>query len=103
MTSAVPDGTILEAVSLRMKVLNLINFTFLKGDGLYPIAVVLWKDDELRRFISCWEVDKLYRASDRDFVERPWANGETSILVDQGASMLIPTDNGAPPFELVWD
>jgi hypothetical protein len=94
ISSTTPENTILQAVSLRMKVLNLINFVFLKGDGVYPVVVVLWKDDELRRYISVWEVDKLYKASDRDFVERPWANGENANLVDQGASLLIPTKNG---------
>ena len=94
ISSTTPENTILQAVSLRMKVLNLINFIFLKGDGVYPVVVVLWKDDELRRYISVWEVDKLYKASDRDFVERPWANGENANLVDQGASLLIPTKNG---------
>jgi hypothetical protein len=84
----------LEAVSLRMRVLNLINFVFLNGDGTYPFVAVLWKDGELRRFISVWEVDKLYKAADRDFVERPWANGENQIMVDQGARLLIPTKNG---------
>jgi DNA damage-binding protein 1 len=92
--SSVAEGTILEAVSLRMKVLNLINFVFLRTEGVYPFIVVLWKDDELRRFISVWEIDKLYKASDRDFVERPWASGENAILVDQGANLLIPTRNG---------
>jgi hypothetical protein len=84
----------LEAVSLRMKVLNLINFTFLYGEGSWPVIVVLWKDDELRRFISVWEVERLYKASDREFVERQWASGETAMQVDQGASLLIPTKNG---------
>jgi len=77
-----------------MRVLNLINFVFLDGDGIYPFIVVLWKDDELRRFISVWEVDKLYKAADRDFVERSWANGENEMMVDQGARLLIPTKNG---------
>jgi hypothetical protein len=92
--SSTPENTILQPVSLRMKVLNLINFVFLNTDSVYPVVVVLWKDDELRRFISVWEVDKLYKASDRDFVERPWANGENAKLVDQGANLLIPTKNG---------
>ena len=92
-SSEIP-GTILEAVSLRMKVLNLINFVFLDGEGIYPFIVVLWKDDELQRFISVWEVDKLYKAADRDFVERSWANGENEMRVDQGARLLIPTKNG---------
>jgi hypothetical protein len=77
-----------------MKVLSLINFTFLKADGVYPFIVVLWKNDELRRFISVWEIDKLYKPSDRDFVERPWANGDNAMPVDQGARLLIPTANG---------
>ena len=93
LSSEIP-GTILEAVSLRMRVLNLINFVFLNGDGIYPFIVVLWKDDELRRFISVWEVDKLYKAADRDFVGRSWANGENEMMVDQGARLLIPTKNG---------
>ena len=94
ISSTVPEGTILTAVSLRMKVLNLINFVFLRTDNVWPYVVVLWKDDELRRWISVWEVEKLYKASDRDFVEKPWANGENANLVDQGASLLIPTKNG---------
>lgn len=88
------DGTILEAVSLRMKVLNLVNFCFLEGQSVYPCVVVLWKDEELRRCISVWEVDKLYKAPDRDFVEKTWANGENAVLVDNGANLLIPTKNG---------
>ena len=88
------DGTILEAVSLRMKVLNLVNFCFLEGEGVYPYVVVLWKDEELRRCISVWEVDKFYKAADRDFVEKPWANGENAVMVDNGANLLIPTKNG---------
>jgi Mono-functional DNA-alkylating methyl methanesulfonate N-term len=92
--SPLPEGTILEAVSLRMKVLNLIDFTFLHVEGPWPVIVVLWKDDELRRFISVWEVERLYKASDREFVERQWASGETAMQVDQGASLLIPTKNG---------
>lgn len=91
---SVPEGTILEAVSLRMKFLNLINFVFLNAEGTYPYCAVLWKDEELRRFISVWEVDKLYKASDRDFVEKQWANGEDKVVVDQGATILIPTSNG---------
>ena len=97
ITSAAPDGAILQTVSLRMKVLNLINFTFLNAEGPSPFLVVLWKDDELKRFISLWEVDKLYKAPDRDLVERTWANGESSANVDQGASLLIPTKNGISP------
>lgn len=77
-----------------MRVLNLINFVFLNGEGTYPFIVVLWKDNELRRFISVWEIDKLYKAADRDFVERPWANGEKEMMVDLGARLLIPTKNG---------
>lgn len=96
--TTVAEGTILEAVSLRMKVLNLVNFTILRKEGVYPFLVVLYKDDELRRFISVWEVDKLYKASDRDFIERAWANGEKSVNVDQGASLLIPTRNGKHPY-----
>jgi len=80
-----------------MKVLNLVNFTFLEMEGVYPFIVVLWKDDELKRFISVWEVDKLYKASDRDFVEKSWANGTNAAQVDQGASLLIPTKNGTVP------
>ena len=84
-----------------MKHLNLVNFVFLDGEGFaspgnagWPVVVVLWKDDELQRFVSVWEVSKLYKASDRDFVERVWANGETAMMVDQGARILIPTNNG---------
>lgn len=77
-----------------MKVLNLINFVFLKTDSVWPHVVVLWKDDELRRWISVWEVEKLYKASDRDFVDRAWANGENANMVDQGANLLIPTKDG---------
>ena len=94
ISNQTPEGTILEAASLRMKVLNLVNFTFLDRQGVYPYVVVLWKDEELRRFISVWEIDKLYKASDRDFVEKAWANGENAILVDTGANLLIPTKNG---------
>ena len=86
-----------EAVSLRMKVLNLVEFTFLRVEGGGPFLAVVWKDDELRRWLSLWEVDKLPRASDRDFVERLWANGAASMPVDQGARLLIPTNNGNPP------
>lgn len=97
---ALPEGAILETVSLRMKHLNLVNFCFLGGEGFasagngWPVVVVLWKDDELRRLISVWEVAKLYKAADRDFVERVWANGEKAMIVDQGARILIPTCNG---------
>jgi len=87
-----------------MKYLNFVNFVFLGGEGFaspgnvgWPVVVVLWKDDELRRFVSVWEVSKLYKASDRDFVERMWANGENAMMVDQGARILIPTNNGAAP------
>jgi Mono-functional DNA-alkylating methyl methanesulfonate N-term len=47
--------------------------------------------------VSVWEVTQLYKASDRDFVEKLWANGVNSVLVDQGANLLIPTDNGTTP------
>ena len=78
-----------------MKVLNLVEFTFLKGENaVYPVVAVVWKDDELRRWLSCWEVDKLHRPADRDFVERLWASGEANVPVDQGARLLIPTNNG---------
>jgi len=93
-STQVPEGTILEAVSLRIRVLNLVNFTFLERQSVYPVVVVLWKDEGLRRFISVWEIDKLYKTSDRDFVEKPWANGENAVLVDAGANLLIPTKNG---------
>jgi hypothetical protein len=52
------------------------------------------EDEELKRYISVWEVDKLYKASDREFVERHWADGEDKAVVDQGARILIPTKNG---------
>ena len=77
-----------------MKVLNLIDFVFLRNDGSWPLVVVLYKDNELRRRISVWEVEKLYKASDRDFVDRAWADGENSNVVDQGACFLIPTEDG---------
>jgi Mono-functional DNA-alkylating methyl methanesulfonate N-term len=93
-TSSIAEGTILEATSLRMKVLNLVNFEFLRLKSAYPHIVILWKNDELKRFISVWEVDKLYKPSDRDFVDRLWANGQKEILVDQGANLLIPTRDG---------
>jgi Mono-functional DNA-alkylating methyl methanesulfonate N-term len=94
LTSNIPENTILEAVSLRTRVLNLANFVFLKTDGVYPYIAVLWKDNELKRFLSLWEIDKLYKAGDRDFVEHRWANGEKNVLVDRGANLLIPTANG---------
>jgi hypothetical protein len=94
ISNQMPEGTILEAVSLRMKVLNLVNFTFLERQSVYPAVVVLWKDEELRRFISVWEIDRLYKASDREFAEKSWANGENAVLVDVGANLLIPTKNG---------
>jgi len=105
---AVVEGTLGEAVSLRMKVLNLVEFTFLKeaGGGGGPMVAVVWKDEELKRWLSLWEVDKLQRASDRDFVKRLWTNGEVSMRVDQGARLLIPTNNGTPlrnwPKRLLW-
>jgi DNA damage-binding protein 1 len=43
VTGSVPEGTILEAASLRIKCLNLINFVFLNGEATYPCCVVLWK------------------------------------------------------------
>jgi Mono-functional DNA-alkylating methyl methanesulfonate N-term len=91
---AVEPGTILEAVSLRCKVLNLINFVFLRTEGEQPVLAVLWRDQELRKMLSVWEVDKLYKPADRDFVERYWANGQMSVEVDRGANLLIPTKNG---------
>ena len=57
--SSVLEGTILEAVSLRMKVLNLIDLVFLRREGVYPFIVVLWEADELKRYISVWEIDEL--------------------------------------------
>jgi len=96
--TAAVEGTIGEAVSLRMRVLNLVEFTFLRGErGGYPVLAVVWKDDELTRWLSVWEVDRLHRASDREFVERLWANGQASVPVDQGARLLIPTNNGNAP------
>jgi hypothetical protein len=94
VVGTVVEGTLGEAVSLRMKVLNLVVFTFLRVEGGGPFLAVVWKDDELRRWLSLWEVDKLQKASDRDFVERLWANGVASVPVDQGARLLIPTNNG---------
>ena len=47
------EGTIGEAVSLRMKVLNLVEFTFLRADGGYPYLAVVWKDDELTKVAEC--------------------------------------------------
>ena len=96
------EGTIGEAVSLRMRVLNLVEFTFLRADGGYPYLAVVWKDDELTKWLSVWEVDKLHRAADRDFVERLWANGQASVPVDLGARLLIPTNNGTNPLNLVF-
>ena len=46
-------------------------------------------------------MDKLHRASDRDFVERLWANGQASVPVDLGARLLIPTNNGTSLLNLV--
>ena len=94
-TSTIVPGTILEAVSFRDKVLNLIDFVFLE-EQMCPTIVVLSKDQELQRFISLREIDKMYKPSDRDLLEKKWSDGQLSIMVDRTASLLIPTRNGIP-------
>lgn len=93
--SSVLEGTILEAVSSRMKLSNLIELVFLRREGVYPFIVALWEADELKWYISIWEIVKLHKVSDLDFLEGTWSNGEKANLeVDQDANLLIPTKNG---------